>query len=547
MSVRFALATALLLLANGSRAQGPVGQQLGASPLGDVAIALDGRLDEAVWATAPAATGFVQQRPAPGTTASQPTEARVLYDGVAVYVGMRMTDTDAGAIAAPLGRRDSDLSTDLAYVVLDSYHDKRTAFLFGVNPAGVKIDKLFYNDDNSDDSWDAVWDVATSRDSTGWTAEFRIPLGQLRYTPSAETWGVEFGRVIQRTGEEAMWAPVLPTDNGFVSHFGELTGLVGLGAPRRLEVVPYVSAQATRAPDTRLPGGPADPYYASTDATPRAGVDLKLGLTSSLTLTATVNPDFGQVEADPAQVNLGGFELFLQERRPFFVEGSDVFSFGRARRNLSSNRPQLLYTRRIGRSPQRQGFVPGDVRDEAGEQGVVYTDAPQQTTILGAAKVSGRVGRVTLGVLSAVTAPEYGRYTAFDGTGTPVTDGRGLVEPLTSYSVARARATFGRTIVGAAGTLVVRDLSDPAFPNLMPSQASVLELDAEHRLAGGQWITSGVLAGSLVTGTTDAIVGLQRAFPRLYQRPDAGHLGVDSTADEPQRADRRDRDPEGGW
>ena len=529
MSVRFLLATTLLLLTAEARAQSPAALRLGAAPLGDAPIVLDGRLDESVWATARPATGFVQNRPTPGAAASQPTEARVLYDGAAVYVGMRMTDSDAAAIRAPLGRRDADLSSDLAYVGFDSYHDRRTAYLFGVNPAGVKLDKLFYNDDNSDDSWDAVWDVATTRDSTGWTAEFRIPLGQLRYSPGAETWGVEFGRVIQRTGEEVMWAPVLPTDNGFVSHFGELTGLVGLGSPRRLEVVPYVSAQATRAPDTRAPGGPPDPYYASTDATPRAGVDLKLGLTSSLTLTATVNPDFGQVEADPAQVNLGGFELFLEERRPFFVEGSDVFSFGRARRNLSSNRPNLLYTRRIGRSPQRQGFVPGGISDAAGEQGVIYTDAPQQTTILGAAKVSGRVGRVTLGVLSAVTAPEYGRYAAFDGTGNPVTDGRGLVEPLSSYSVARARAAFGQTILGAAGTLVVRDLSDPAFPALLPRQASVLELDAEHRLAGGQWIASGVLAGSSVTGSTDAIVGLQRAFPRLYQRPDAGHLGVDST------------------
>ena len=327
-----------------------------------------------------------------------------------------------------------------------------------------------------------------------------------------------------------MWAPVLPTDVGFVSRFGELTGLVGLGSPRRFEVVPYVSAQATRAPDTRATSGPADPYYAATDVSPRVGIDLKLGLTPGLTLTATVNPDFGQVEADPAQVNLGGFELFLEERRPFFVEGLDVFSFGRARRNFASNRPNLLYTRRIGRSPQRDGFVPGEVTDETGEQGVVYSDAPQQTTILGAAKVSGRVGRVTLGVLNALTSPEYGRYQAFDGTGNPLTDGRGLVEPVSNYSVARARATFGRTVVGAAGTLVLRDVSDPAFASLLPSQASVLEIDGEHRLGSSTWITSGVLAGSLVTGSESAIVGLQRAFPRLFQRPDSDRLRVDSTA-----------------
>ncbi|HEX8384926.1 MAG TPA: DUF5916 domain-containing protein, partial [Rubricoccaceae bacterium] len=497
------------------------------------AVTLDGRLDEAAWAGAPAATGFVQRGPTPGAPASQSTEARVVYDGTAVYVGMRMHDTDAAAIQAPLGRRDAGLSSDQAFVAFDSFHDRRTAYLFGVNPAGVQMDLLLYDDGQSeDDSWDAVWDVATTRDSAGWTAEFRIPLSQLRYgpAPGEQEWGVEFGRDIQRTGEETFWAPLLPGVDGTVSRFGTLGGLRGLGAPRRLEVVPYVAAQAVRAPDTRAPSGPADPYYASTDAEPRVGLDLKYGLSSNLTLTATVNPDFGQVEADPAQVNLGGFELFLQERRPFFVEGADIFSFGRARSFMSSNRPQLLYTRRIGRSPQRQGFVPGDVDGMAGEQGVVYTDAPQQTTILGAAKVSGRVGAVSLGVLNAVTAREYGRYSAFDGTGNPVTDGRSLVEPLSNYSVVRARATLGRTLVGAAGTLVLRDLSDPAFPSLMPSQASVLALDVEHRLRGaGQWILSGVLAGSHVSGSSEAITGVQRAFPRLYQRPDAGHVSLDTT------------------
>ena len=540
MTLRFALVSglALSLLPSPTAAQDSVQQgpsiaapsRLAAASLGAAALTLDGRLDEAAWAAAPVADGFTQLEPTPGAAGSQATEARVLYDDGAIYIGMRMHDTDAGAILAPLGRRDADLSTDIAFVALDSYHDRRTAFLFGVNPAGVKLDKLFYDDTRSDDSWDAVWDVAVTRDADGWTAEFRIPLSQLRYAAAAgeQTWGVEFGRTIQRTGEEVFWAPQRPALDGFVRNFGELTGLRDLGAARRFELVPYVSAQATRAPDTRAPGGPADPYYASTEATPRAGLDLKLGLTPGLTLTATVNPDFGQVEADPDQVNLGGFELFLQERRPFFVEGADVFSFGRTRAFSSSNRPQLLYTRRIGRSPQRQGFVAGEVYESTGEQGVVYTDAPQQTTILGAAKVSGRVGAVSLGVLSAVTAPEYGRYTAYDGTGAPVTDGRGLVEPLSSYSVARARATLGRTLLGAAGTLVARDLSDPAFPGLMARTAAVLEVDAEHRLSP-QWIVSGVLAGSRVAGAPEAIVRLQRAFPRLYQRPDAGHVGVDSS------------------
>ena len=518
-------------LARAQSAPSPARPALAAVAVADGSVSLDGRLDEAAWATADAATGFVQRGPAPGQPATQITDARVLVDGAALYVGMRMHDTDAAAIQAPLGRRDAGLSSDKAFVAFDAFRDGRSGVAFGVNPAGVKSDVVLFGDENDDDSYDAVWSVATSRDQFGWTAEFRIPLSQLRYSPTAgdQTWGLQFGRDIQRTGETDFWAPILPGTNGFVSQFGTLTGLRALRAPRRLEVVPYVAAQATRAPDTRAPGGPADPYFAATEAEPRVGLDVVYGLSPNLTLTATANPDFGQVEADPAQVNLGGFELFLQERRPFFVEGADVFSFGRTRAFNSSNRPQLLYTRRIGRSPQRQGFVAGEVYEGVGEQGVVYTDAPQQTTILGAAKVTGRVGAVSLGVLTAVTANEYGRYSAFDGTGNPITDGRGLVEPASSYSVARARATLGRTLLGAAGTLVLRDLSDPAFPSLMPSQASVLEIDAEHTFAGRQWVASGMLAGSAVTGTPEAIVGVQRAFPRLYQRPDAGHLTLDPT------------------
>ena len=539
MRLRFPLlvltALASPLAARGARAQttppGATRPALAAVAVADGSVVLDGRLDEAGWATAEAATEFVQRGPAPGEPATQRTDARVLVDGAALYVGMRMHDTDAAAIQAPLGRRDAELSTDRVFVAFDSFRDGRSGVTFGVNPAGVKADAVLFGDENDDDSYDAVWSVETSRDSLGWTAEFRIPLSQLRYSPTEgnQTWGLQFARDIQRTGETAFWAPILPGTNGFVSQFGTLTGLRALRAPRRLEVVPYIAAQATRAPDTRRENGPADPYFATTEADPRVGLDVVYGLSPNLTLTATANPDFGQVEADPAQVNLGGFELFLQERRPFFVEGADVFSFGRSRAFFSSNRPQLLYTRRIGRSPQRQGFVAGEVYEGAGEQGVVYTDVPQQTTILGAAKVTGRVGAVSLGVLTAVTANEYGRYSAFDGTGAPLTDGRGLVEPLSSYSVARARATLGQTLVGAAGTLVVRDLSDPAFPALMPSQASVLEVDAEHTFAGRQWVASGVLAGSAVTGSPEAIVGLQRAFPRLYQRPDADYLAVDST------------------
>ena len=482
-------------------------------------VRLDGVLDEAVWDGIEPASGFIQRSPDPGAAATERTEARVAYDDKAVYVAMRMLDSQAPTTA--LGRRDVRLASDYASVVFDSYNDDRTAFQFETNPSGVQRDFLFYDDVREDGSWDAVWDVATARDDEGWTAEFRIPFSQLRYAADdgPQTWGVQFMREIMRTGERVSWAPMRPEDDGFVSLFGELDGLRGLAAPRRLELVPYVASAVTRAP-----GDAADPFYSETEAEPRVGVDLKYGITSDVTLTATVNPDFGQVEADPAQVNLGGFELFFQERRPFFVEGVDVFSL-EPRRYFSTNRPSLLYTRRIGRAPQRGSYVPGDAQVDGG---TVYTDAPQQTTILGAAKVSGRAGGVTFGVLNAVTAPEYGRYQTIGPGGALVVDDRALIQPASNYAVARARASLGSTRVGGLLTSVHQSTSDPAIAELLPRQAYVAGLDLERPLSR-DWLLSAQVAGSLVEGSAASIARVQTAFPRLFQRPDAGHLTLDET------------------
>ncbi len=522
---------AALLLAAPSFAQtaappaSPISEShvIGAHALGEAAIDLDGVLDEVAWSTAPAASGFTQLRPAAGAAATERTDARVLYDGSSVYVGMRMHDTQADKINTQLGRRDSGFESDWAAVAFDSYHDDRTAFVFQVSAAGVLYDALLYDDVNEDDSWDAVWDVAVSRDEAGWTAEFRIPLSQLRFTASEgdQTWGVEFIRKHFRTNEQSFWAPIDPEVNGVVSQFGKLTSLRDLRSPRNLEVVPYVASALTRAP-----GNDLDPFFADNDLDPRIGLDVKYGVTSDITLTATVNPDFGQVEADPAQVNLGGFELFFQERRPFFVEGLDVFSM-EPRRYFSNSRPDLLYTRRIGRSPQRGSFVPNEAEEAAGESGTVYTDAPQQSTILGAAKLSGRAGRFSFGVLNAVTGSEYGSFQAIDVNNRLVMDDRALIEPATNYTVGRVRGTFGRTIVGALGTSVVRSTSEPAIEELLPAQATVAGLDIEHPF--GDWVMSGQVAGSLVSGSATSIERVQRSFPRLFQRPDANHVTLDPT------------------
>ena len=289
---------------------------------------IDGRLDEPIWVRAPVASDFIQFDPQPGAPSAQRTEARVLFDKQAIYIGMRLFDTAPDSIAGQLARRDlTGGYNDWAQVVIDSYNDRRTAFRFGVNPRGVQKDVFHYNDRDEDLGWDAVWESATHLDSLGWTVEFRIPLSQLRFSTHArlgreQMWGIQFLRDIARFNERSYWSPTLPDVSGFVSQFGELRGIEGIESRRRIELLPYSLARVTTEP-----GEEADPFQHGNDLGGSFGADLKYGVTSDLTLTATLNPDFGQVEADPSVVNLTAFETFFEERRRFFVEGSDIFQF----------------------------------------------------------------------------------------------------------------------------------------------------------------------------------------------------------------------------
>src|SRR5690606_34313536 len=329
------LASIALALPNGAHAQRASGGRVATmgSPVKRVAARavlaepprLDGVLDDAAWQAAEPATDFVQMRPVPGAPSTRPTEARVVYDASAIYVGMRMYD-HPDSVVSQLARRDaSGVYTDWAHVLIDSYHDRRTAFRFSVTPRGTKKDVLHFDDSNEDLNWDAVWEVAVAIDSLGWTAEFRIPLSQLRFSRNDGgdlVWGINFGREIARNGESAWWSPVRPDVGGFVSHAGELYGLAGLGAARRLEVMPYAVAGLTHAP-----GDAGNPFYEANAPLGNVGVDLRYGITSNLTLSATINPDFGQVEADASVVNLTAYETFYPEKRPFFTEGSNFFEF----------------------------------------------------------------------------------------------------------------------------------------------------------------------------------------------------------------------------
>jgi hypothetical protein len=472
-------------------------------------------LEHPAWATAAVATGFVQLRPTPGAPASQRTEARVLYDDDALYVGMRMYDEAPDGIAAQLGRRDaSGIHSDWAHVLVDSYNDRRTAFRFSVTPAGVQKDVLHFDDTREDLGWDGVWESATATDDLGWIAVFRIPLSQLRFSPNGGemVWGINFGREIARAAELSWWAPVLPDGPGMVSVAGELRGLLDLRPPRRLEVLPYVAARGHSDP-----AGAGNPFRSASGraGSLAAGADVRYGLTSDLTLSATINPDFGQVEADPAVVNLTAQETFFAERRPFFVEGFNIFAYDIAYNDGSGE--GLFYTRRIGRAPQRNVSSIGR-----------YSDAPLATTILGAAKVSGRTaGGWSVGLLQAVTSRETAPVMSADDTVRTYT-----VEPLTSYSVARAIRDFrrGRSAVGLMATATHRRLEDDPGLAFLPDQAFAAGLDFRHRFADDAWSAHGWLAASHVHGDTVAIQRLQTSSLRYMQRPDAPHLEYDPTA-----------------
>jgi len=475
---------------------------------------IDGRLDDAIWAEAPTSTGFVQRDPNPGTAATERTEVAVLYDDNALYVSFRCFVQDPSTIVAPLARRDEHVTSDRVSVDIDSYNDGRTAFSFAVTAGGVEQDVLIYNDREEDSSWDAVWDGKAARFDGGYTAEFRIPFSQLRYAAGSgpTTWGIQFQRDIPTRGESSFWAPILPDVEGYVSRFGRLEGLRDLSAPRRIEFLPYAASQLTRAP-----GDLNNPFYSETDFSPRVGFDAKVGLSSNLTLTATVNPDFGQVEADPATVNLSAFETFFRERRPFFVEGVDIFEYGRTRTNNNSFRPTFFYSRRIGRRPQRG----------IGGSEILYVDTPLQSTIAGAGKVSGKIGSWSIGLLNAVTLEENAQY--IDDANQQL---RTPVEPLSNYLVGRVRRDFreGATVVGGIVTSVNRRMgAGGLFDSIMPSSAYMSGLDFEHNFADRNWVVSGVYATSYVNGSTDVITGLQRRPQRYFQRPDAGHVEVDST------------------
>ena len=470
--------------------------------------AVDGRLDDPVWQAATPITDFTQRDPHEGQPGTERTEARIAYTDDALYVAIRAYDSHPEAIVAQLTRRDEESPSDWLAIGIDSYRDRRTAFAFFVNPAGVKRDSYLFDDNNEDYSWDAVWEVATSRDAEGWTAEFRIPFSQLRFPKRDEhQFGFNVYRVIARLNEEQYWRLPPKNQSGMVSRFGDLIGIEGINPPRRVEVMPYAAASGTFDPAEA-----GNPFQTGRDGRGRTGADMLVGLTSNLTLSATINPDFGQVEADPAVVNLTAFESFFPEKRPFFNEGLDVFRFPIALGDGDGANEQLFYTRRIGRAPQ------GEADDRGG-----YAQEVTETTILGAAKLTGKTpSGWTVGLLSALTAEE--RADVVDAAGTRFSD---PVEPRSLYSVGRLARDFrnGLTQIGVFATAMDRSL--PRGLDDLRRSAYAGGLKWSHRFRHDTYSVNGWLVGTRVLGSPEAIDETQRSSARYFQRPDLDYVTYD--------------------
>jgi hypothetical protein len=473
-------------------------------------IRLDGMLSEPAWQKAASIRDFVQAQPVEGVPAEVPTEVRILYNAEAIYVGARLYERPDVRVARQLTRRGEEGdAVDWFEVSFDTDGDRRTAYSFRVTAAGVQADRIRYDDVRSDAGWDAVWDAAVHHDDEGWSVEFRIPLSQLRFAASgaAQSWGVNFARFRAESNELSFFALESRETFGGVSVFGRLDGLELRRRPRHLELRPYILAKV-HSP-AREAGNPFD-----SERGLRAGADVRYGLGSTFVLDLTVRPDFGQVEVDPAVINLTAFETFYPERRPFFSRDDRIFDF-----ELTGARNNLFYSRRIGRRPQ--GGHPADAD---------YAEMPTATTIVSAAKVTGRTARgLSIGALAAATARESGRafgaeteeFWNFD------------VEPSTRYGVLRAQQELrgGESRVGAMLTATDRRLEDGSLlAAVLPARAVTGGLDFEHTWGDRGWELLGVVATSRVTGSAPALLRLQRSPAHYFQRPDTDYLVLDSAA-----------------
>ncbi|MCH8956107.1 carbohydrate binding family 9 domain-containing protein [candidate division KSB1 bacterium] len=470
---------------------------------------LDGFLDDEVWQHAEFTSEFFQKDPNEGEPAMHKTEVGFMYDESSLYIAARMYFENPDEIHAYVTRRDKAGNSARIIISLDTYLDRRTAYTFGLTAGGSRFDYYHPSDHERrrESSFDPVWEGKAQMTDYGWSAEMQIPFSQLRFKNQDEQiWGVNINRWIPNTNEDLYWVLIPKDDTGWSSKFGNLVGISGIQPSRRIELLPYSASSAKYTSDA----DPLDPFNDGSKYDSRVGLDLKMGLGSNLTLDATVNPDFGQVEADPAVVNLSAFETFFRERRTFFIEGRQLFD---------NNGPTFFYSRRIGARPH--GSAEAD-----------FLDNPDNTTIIGAAKITGRLNSgLSIGVLSAVTSTEHADTFTAATDSTAEIRGKTKVEPLNGFGVVRLQQEFGasQSTVGLMLTGVKRDVSNgSALAEILNKQAYTGNFDWNLRFQGGKYVLSGYAGFSHINGDPLAIVGAQRSSARYYQRPDATHVRLDS-------------------
>jgi len=465
---------------------------------------IDGILNDDCWKTGEWAGDFTQWIPNEGAKPSEPTQIKILYDDNNIYVAIRAFDNEPDKISIRPGRRDQ-FNGDAVGINFDSYHDHRTGFEFNVTAAGQKIDLILTNPMNADYDWDAVWYVKTGFEDSAWVAEYEIPLSQLRYSNDYEqVWGMHFWRWIDRLQEESDWEPQSSLSAGMLYQFGELHGIKGIPPSRRIEILPYSVGRLKTF--KREEGNPFADEGRSLLG--NFGIDGKIGLSSNFTVDLTINPDFGQVESDPSVINLTDFETFYEEKRPFFLEGKNIFNF-------EFDDATIFYSRRIGHSPT---YFPGLNENE-------FIDYPDNTTIISALKLSGKTSDgFSIGVLQSLTAIENAEL-SFEGKSRDI-----KVEPLTNYVLARVQQDFneGNTVLGGILTSTNRFINDPQL-EFINRNAFTGGIDFLHHWNDKEFYVDAKLVGSTISGSAEAITILQNSPARYYQRPDANHLTFDST------------------
>jgi len=512
MKTRFYFVTLLLFFSVQLFAQSFSKKEYYAGACEKSELTIDGKLNDPAWMKANWQDDFIQYEPSEGKNPGQKTEFAILLDENFIYAGFRCWDTSPDSIVQRLTQRDQ-IDGDLVAFQIDSYNDKRTAFSFFLSASGSKQDFLISNDgENEDNTWDPIWVAKTSRDSLGWYAEFRIPLTQLRFEGNAEqTWGMQIGRMLFRKQEVSIWQPSSKKNAGWVSQFGELKGLKNLKSKKIADITPYAVARTDRYEKE-----PGNPFKSSGKKNQLSGgVDGKVGLTNNITLDFTINPDFGQVEADPSEVNLTSYETYFQEKRPFFIEGKNITSFPLMFGDGDLASENLFYSRRIGRRPHNSPEL------NNGE----YLDAPDFTSILGAAKITGKTKKgLSVGFLESLTADESAKIS------TGQQDRSEMIEPFTNYSIGRLQQDFdkGNTIIGGMFTMVNRNIEETQLDYLHKT-AFTGGFDFVHKWHNKDYEIDLSSYFSRVEGSANAISNTQKSWIHNFQRPYATHLEFDST------------------